>query len=247
MTGRISWLLAFTAVAMVGCGDSDPSATLSKPPSRDAVKTDGEISAVAAKDKSDANAPEKPQATVGDWLEGDDRIELDLDFNLTNQDGDTVNLADLNGKPIAVTFFFTSCPNPNMCPLIVLTMAHLQRDLEKAGLTDDVHTLLISYDPTRDTPERMKKYGADRGFRFDNGMMLRPGMDEYIDLLHALSISIQPLSDGTINHVRELLIIDADGRYVRDYHGEIWDNQMVLDDLRRLVAEKQNPGVSPAD
>ena len=119
MAGRIGWLLALAAVVMVGCDNSGGEAAVRKPPSRDAVKADTALAAAPANDKMDA--PEKPQATVGDWLEGDDRIELDLDFDLTNQDGQTVNLADLKGKPVALTFFFTSCPNPNMCPLIVLT------------------------------------------------------------------------------------------------------------------------------
>jgi cytochrome oxidase Cu insertion factor (SCO1/SenC/PrrC family) len=237
--------MMLTAMLLGGCGEGGRDAARPNPDAGNAASQSGGDMTLATSQPAAQEA--KPQATVGEWLEGDDRIELDLDFNLTNQDGDTVNLADLKGKPLAATFFFTSCPNPNMCPLIVLTMSHLQRDLEKAGLADDVHTLLISYDPTRDTPERMKKFGADRGFRFDQGAMLRPAMDEHIDLLHALSISVQPLKDGSINHVRELLVIDAQGRYVRDYHGEIWDNQMVLEDLRRLVEEKQHGDNSAAE
>ncbi len=174
---------------------------------------------------------------AGEWAAPAERLAFNLDFTLTDQDGRPVKLADLRGKPMAVTFFFTRCPLPTMCPLIVTTMAKLQEQVAAAGLGDDVRLLLISYDPKHDTPEAMKKYGDDRGLAFTNAAMLCPAPDDLRSLIHEFQIGVQYYSDGSIGHFIELLVLDRDGRFVRDHTGDIWDNAKVAQDLARLVAE----------
>jgi len=117
-------------------------------------------------------------------------------------------------------------------------MANLQRDLEEAGLSEKVKLALITYDPVYDTPGRLKAYGADRGLRFTNAVMLRPGVEQFRQLLHEFQIGVDYRADGSIGHFIELLLIDHAGRFVRDYQGQVWDNVAVLDDLKKLVAQQ---------
>lgn len=179
-------------------------------------------------------------ARASQWIEPGDREAFDLDYDMTDQDGRAMNLGDLAGVPIAMSFIFTRCPTPQMCPLITVTMANLQRDLEEAGLSEKVRLALITYDPVYDTPARLKAYGADRGLRFTNAVMLRPGVEQFRQLLHEFQIGVDYRTDGSIGHFIELLLIDHRGRYVRDYQGQVWDNAVVLNDLKRLVAEQTN-------
>ena len=176
-------------------------------------------------------------ARASEWVKPADRQAFDLDYKMTDQDGNSLSLEDLKGKPIAMSFIFTRCPNPQMCPLIVTAMARLQNDLEQAGLADQVWLTLLSYDPVFDTPARLKRYGADRGLRFTNAKMLRPDPNQFRELLHEFQIGVDYNADGSIGHFIELLVIDHKGRFVRDYQGDIWSNQRVLDDLKKLVAE----------
>lgn len=148
-----------------------------------------------------------------------------------------MSLASFRGKPAAITFFFTTCPLPQMCPLIVTTTARLQEQLEAAGLDEQVQLLLISYDPKRDTPAAMKRYGQDRGLSFTNARMLVPSGQDLRDLIHEFQIGVQYHADGSIGHFIELILMDRQGRFVRDYTGSIWSNDQVVEDLRQLAAE----------
>lgn len=171
------------------------------------------------------------------WVDPSQRETFDLGFSMTDQDGRSLTLADLLGRPIAMTFIFTRCPNPQMCPLITTAMGRLQNQLEKTSLADQVYLVLLSYDPVFDTPDRLKKYGAQRGLEFTNAYMLRPDPDQFRQLLDEFQIGVHYNPDGSIGHFIELLLIDHQGRFVRDYQGDIWSNAAVLDDLKQLVAE----------
>lgn len=177
-------------------------------------------------------------ARASGWIEPADRDPFDLDFKMTNQDGQSLVLSELAGSPMAMSFIFTRCSNPKMCPMITLAMAHLQRDLDAVGLGQKVKLLLVTYDPVYDNPERLKKYGVDRGLAFTNTIMLRPDVDQFRQLLSEFQIGADYRSDGSIGHVIELLLIDHKGRFVRDYQGQVWDNALVLEDLKKLVAEQ---------
>jgi cytochrome oxidase Cu insertion factor (SCO1/SenC/PrrC family) len=182
-------------------------------------------------------ATEPGKARAGEWTAVEDRVRFDLGFTLTDQDGRAVTLSELRGKPMAVTFFFTRCPLPTMCPLIITTTARLQEQVAAAGLADKVQFVLISYDPKHDTPAVMKKYGEDRGIDFANAAMLVPRGEDLRHLINEFQIGVQYYTDGSIGHFIEMIVVDGEGRFVRDYTGEIWDNAAVLADLQRLVAE----------
>jgi len=248
------YILIIVLAILVGCSEQAESTVAAKEPpessSPEACEFCGTVDEDAAADAT-TDAIQKAvdaqraleAASAGaratQWYEPKDRDVFDLDLKVTDQQGTDRLLSEYLGKPIALSFIFTRCSNPRMCPTITITMARLQRDLAKAELADKTQVLLISYDPVYDTPERLKKYGEVRGFRFDHGAILRPDVDQYVDLLSELSVSTVPLGDGTFNHAMELLIIDHLGRFVRDYRGGIWENKPILDDLKKLVAEQQ--------
>ena len=179
------------------------------------------------------------------WQKPEDRAAFDFDWDITTHAGAARKLSSFVGKPMAISFMFTNCTNPAMCPMVTVNMANLQRELEKRDLTDEVQLLLISYDPARDTPEALKQYAQARGVRFDNLAMIRPPLEHFRDFVDEMAITVMPLRGGDINHSVELLLVDAQGRFVRDYYGGHWDNPTVADDLQKLVDEAN--AVSLAD
>jgi protein SCO1 len=87
-------------------------------------------------------------------------VEVTLrDAPLVDQDGRTVRLArDLIGDRIVVVdFVFTTCTT--ICPILSARLARLQ-DLLGERLGSEVALISISIDPARDTPARLKAYGA---------------------------------------------------------------------------------------
>lgn len=80
------------------------------------------------------------------------------DFAFTNQEGNTVGKAQMEGKITIVDFFFTSCPS--ICP-------DMSREMERVNdmFRDEprVQIFSISIDPDYDTPAILKEY-ADRHY-----------------------------------------------------------------------------------
>lgn len=180
------------------------------------------------------------------WDAPAQREALDLDVAVTNQAGKAMKLSDLQGKPLIVSFIFTRCPNPQMCPFITVRMASLQRHANKIGLGEQVTFALITYDPVYDTPERLKHYGQVRGLSFDNLHMLRPDPKQFRKVLDEFETPVQWTDTGIVgNHAMELFILDRKGRFVRQYRG-MWSNVRVLSDINRLLTEQRDSTKDPS-
>jgi protein SCO1/2 len=78
------------------------------------------------------------------------------EFTFTNQDGQPVGRADMEGKITIVDFFFTSCPS--ICPVMSKELERVNDHFRDEPL---VQLLSISIDPSFDTPEILKAYAAE--------------------------------------------------------------------------------------
>ncbi len=237
---KLAYLLTLTLTA--SCDRSAPTPPPTRPaPQAASTSTPTRPAKPSRPSNRDQPAPGANPAVSNpshEWIAPDERHDLYLDIALTDQDGNELKLSDFAGKPMAITFIFTRCPLPNMCPLITTTMANLQRLTQNAGIDNDVQLLLISYDPGFDTPQRLKKYGSDRGILWTNAKMLRPAEADTAELLHELDIGVTPQANGMIGHFIELVLVDRQGRAARNSRDTVWNNQVVIEQLKKLVAEK---------
>src|SRR5215213_1409627 len=89
--------------------------------------------------------------------------------------GESITFQELfRGHPSIVVFFYTRCDNPLKCSLTITRLARVQKLLEARGLGEQIHTAAITYDPAFDLPERLRRYGQNRGVLFDaRNRMLR--------------------------------------------------------------------------
>jgi protein SCO1/2 len=107
-----------------------------------------------------------------------------------------------------VAFFYTRCQNPNKCSTTVTKLAQLQQKLSTASPRTQVAA--ISYDPGYDTPDRLHRYGTDRGVLFSDGFrMFRAVADhEKLQLFFGLRVGY----NGSIvnRHGIELFLVAPD-------------------------------------
>jgi protein SCO1/2 len=75
------------------------------------------------------------------------------DFTLRDQDGKQVSMRALRGRPVIVTFLYTTCDDT--CPAQAQTVRGALDDLG-----EDVPALAIAVDPPRDTPARARTFLA---------------------------------------------------------------------------------------
>ncbi len=80
------------------------------------------------------------------------------DFNLTNQDGNSVTSNTFSNKIYVTDFFFTTCPG--ICPKMTDNFVKIQEAFEHE---DRVMLLSHSVTPTRDSVPQLKLYADDKG------------------------------------------------------------------------------------
>jgi cytochrome oxidase Cu insertion factor (SCO1/SenC/PrrC family) len=179
------------------------------------------------------------QYTITPWVEPGERTRLiPGEILLTTQAGEKVKAHDLLGRPIALSFLYTRCDNPKKCPLIATTMASLQKELDETEISNRVQLLLVTYDPDYDSPAVLTKFGTTHGLRFErNALMLQPDSKQKDKLFKALNVGVNYNGQSVNLHSIQLMLLDSQGRYVRTYHSVIWNNQQVIEDLKRLLAE----------
>lgn len=73
----------------------------------------------------------------------------------TGEDGQPLALSDLKGRTVAVFFGFLHCPN--ICPTTLASLERVRQTLPVAQREQFV-SLLVSVDPNRDTPQKMREY-----------------------------------------------------------------------------------------
>lgn len=84
-------------------------------------------------------------------------------FALTSHQGTRVTEESFKGRDTLVFFGFTHCPD--VCPQTLYAVGTAMRLLPKN--VKPPHTVLISVDPARDTPEALATYIASNGFPTD--------------------------------------------------------------------------------
>lgn len=133
------------------------------------------------------------------------------DFDLTNQQGQPVQLSDLAGKIWIANFIFTNCPT--ICPVMTQEMARLQSEF----VTEPVYFVSFSVDPERDTTEVLtryaKAYGAD-----DRRWHFLTGDKAHIYQLAEQGFSLAAGHKGSeILHSSRFVLVKADGN-IHDHY-----------------------------
>jgi protein SCO1/2 len=154
-----------------------------------------------------------------------------------NQDGKSVSLADFRGDAVIVTFMYTTCPMPTMCPMMDRHFAKIQAKLKEQNNLLKTHLLSVSFDPQVDTPPVLKKHadslGADpRLWSFVTGD--RDEIDKWASGF-GISISRAMNDPRDITHNLRTALLDRQGNLVQIYNGNEWTPEQVLADVRVMV------------
>jgi protein SCO1/2 len=138
-------------------------------------------------------------------------IRIGGPFQLIDMNGRPVTEKSLLGKPTAIFFGFTYCPE--VCPT---TMAEMTAWLKALGPdADKLNVVFVSVDPERDTPEQLKLYLSN----FDRRIQGFTGTPENIaKTAKAYRVYYQKVAtDGggyTLDHSSAIYLFDAQGRFV---------------------------------
>lgn len=168
---------------------------------------------------------------------------IGVPFDMQSAAGGSVDSASLKGKPYAVFFGFTQCPD--ICPTTMFEMSQnlkaLDGDPAFAARAKDFRVYFVTVDPERDTPEILKQYLS----AFDPRIigLIPKDQDELARVAKGFRVFYRkvPTKDGyTMDHSASVLLFNADAQWTGTLDSQESDTAR-LAKLRRLL--KTGPSV----
>lgn len=150
---------------------------------------------------------------------------------LVDQRGAAFSLAQLRGNAVILSFIYTRCADPLMCPLVSSKFARLERAIG----TSRVRLLEITLDPGYDSPRVLNAYG--RAFHADpqRWILATGAAGSIADLAARLNVATQWTAPGTLVHTESVIVLDRDGRLAQTIDGNSWSPDDVLAVANALV------------
>jgi len=160
--------------------------------------------------------------------------EIFSDATFIDMDSNAVSLSDSDGKFRLISYIFTRCPMPNMCPAVVTKNQYLSHVFSEIP---EIKFILVSFDYIYDTPAVIKSiYGT---LLQDN-----PNLDVYSSFGHLNDIftlggqsfvSFWGVDENDIGHTMRSVLLDPDRRLMKTFDGTDWRPEEAERDIRNIL------------
>jgi len=152
-------------------------------------------------------------------------------FTLTGGEGKPFSSASLAGKPFAIFFGFTRCPDT--CPTTLARLTRLRKELPQGD--SSLAIVFVTVDPERDTAAEVGRYSE----LFASpviGLTGTPAAIGQVKKEFSVYSKKVPTSGGdyTVDHTATVFLMDSQGRFVTSISPDESD-QVALKTLRRVL------------
>ena len=155
------------------------------------------------------------------------------DVTFVDQDGHSLSLASLKGRPVLFDFIYTTCPGP--CLALTAQMKAVARQLG-AELGTTVRFVSVTVDPEHDRPAQLLAYARQQGADINGWLFLTSTPEQIEQFMARFNVRRQRESNGTIVHVLEFFLVGADGHPVLQYVAARTDPGKIAGALRRAAS-----------
>jgi|688.fasta_scaffold305900_2 protein SCO1/2 len=150
-----------------------------------------------------------------------------------DQNGKPFKLHTLKGNYILISFVFTSCPMPKMCPLTMRLNKQTQA-LWKKEIPAPLRLLIVTLDPEGDTPEALKKYGMKHGLEMENVSLVTGNPQALSDFGSLFNVAGWPSGNTTVHNLKTILV-GPDLEELKQYKENEWTPEQVIKDAKAIV------------
>lgn len=149
------------------------------------------------------------------------------------QDGKVIELSDLQGDVLVVVMVYTSCQAA--CPVLIGQMKNIEATVRKRTGDGGVKYLLVSIDPERDTPERLKKISEEYSMTGDQWVFLRGSDESTREFANLLAVKYTKISPIDFSHSNIISVFDQEGTLVHQREGLGVDSKETIDKILSLL------------
>lgn len=178
--------------------------------------------------------PVETQASFGNVI---------TDFDVMNQNEETVTQEDLDGKVWIADFIFTNCTT--VCPPMTLNMSEIAQELDAAGI-EDYGFISFTVDPTRDDSETLTEYMQYYEIPEDTEWHFVTGYDdkfirEFAEVNFKTLVIPPPEGSDQYTHGTAFYLLNKDGKIMKQYAGvDVGDTRFPLKEIVADVTKLAN-------
>jgi protein SCO1/2 len=153
---------------------------------------------------------------------------------LIDETGRERSLAADHGKARVVSFFFRCCAVVTMCPQLTSTLSDTTSRLS-ADERARIRGFLVSFDPERDTPERLKSYAEEISANPEVLSLLTGRIEDIKKLTEACGVQFTPGENQDIAHNMRTVVMDREGVVTAVFRGAEFPAGELLAALRKAA------------
>lgn len=137
------------------------------------------------------------------------------ELSWVNQHNETIELADLRGKPVIVTMIYASCNTA--CPVLVQDIRRIEQQLGDAAA--DTQVLVVSFDHENDTPERLAEFAEQQRANKDGWHFVTGSASDIRTWAALVGIRYRQNPNGGYDHSNVIGVLNAEGELVHRHEG----------------------------
>jgi protein SCO1/2 len=163
--------------------------------------------------------------------------DLVPDVPFIDQRGKPFVMSSLRGEDVILSFIYTRCQDPRMCPLISAQFGRIQSLIGKR----DLHLVEVTLDPTYDRPPVLARYGTLFGADPKHWTLAVGDAGQTLDFAAKFGITAFPDPSIGIIHSEDTVIIDKTGRIIEEITENSWSPDEILAQIDAQNGENANP------
>lgn len=159
------------------------------------------------------------------------------DYTLLDRNSQPVRLADYRGKPLLVSFIYTTCSE--VCPATTQYLAKAVKYMQTALGPDSFAVVTVGFNAPWDSPQAMREFAARQKIDLPNWEFLSADAATMKNLTRDLGFDYAYSVTG-FDHISQLTIIDQEGTIHRQVYGDNFDLPQLGEPLKKLVGNEQS-------
>ncbi len=176
-----------------------------------------------------------------DWMNEDNSIysakeigEKFSNFTFTKTDNSPYSLYESKKDFIVISYIFSRCPIPNMCPAVITKNQFLADEFKD---NKNIEFLLVSFDFIYDTPSTLSSMYQYIESNNQNIIFLSSTnhYNDLISLTKQSNVSFGGVENNNIGHTMRTIILDKNKKLLKAYDGIDWKPSIFKRDLLNLI------------
>ena len=154
------------------------------------------------------------------------------------QEGKDVELSEFNGNVLVIVMVYTSCKMA--CPVLIGEMKNIEATVRKR-FKEGVKYILVSIDPERDTPERLKSISEEYDMTGSQWVFLRGSKETTREFANLLAVRYTEISPRDFSHSNIISVFNKKGKLVYQREGLNVDNEETIENIVALLNDTTKP------